>query len=487
MSFLFLAFRQSAVYMLFQVIGSGLSLITFPLLTRVLSVEDYGNLALVNATLAIVLAFAKSGISTSFIRLCPEYKSTSNESAVYSSSLFGAISTSGIVLIIYSVVVFFMRESLGNNLSKIFYITGLLIIPRNVLILVSSWFRAEGKVVILSSFNLIDRLGTVTLGLIFYVLYHNELVDFFKGVIFVEYIISLMILIYFFKNRLLKFRSVSFDVLKKLIFYGFPLIFYEISSLVNDYSDRFLIKYFLGSSDLGIYSVGYNLSIAIVGMITAPLWMSIFPIYTKLWDSEGEEKTRIFLSLILKYYICLAVFIITIFSICSKELIVIIASNKYAEAAHIVPLVISSVMINGTYHITGAGFFLLKKTKILAGLTMIAACFNFILNLFFIPKFGIIGAAYSTLFSYMLLAVLVTRSANKLLKLKWLSLLDLFFYLFLALIMFCVASLGKFDTNLYTLVFKSLSCITIYGTCIIFYDKMIKDKILMFMSSYRKK
>jgi O-antigen/teichoic acid export membrane protein len=48
---------------------------------------------------------------------------------------------------------------------------------------------------------------------------------------------------------------------------------------------------------------------------------------------------------------------------------------------------------------------LVKRTKIIGMVTLIGALVNFTLNLVFIPYFGIIGAAYSTIISFGFLVV----------------------------------------------------------------------------------
>ena len=50
-----------------------LGFITFPLLTRLLSIEQYGILGLVTNTIAITVVFAKAGLSDGIIRFHDEY------------------------------------------------------------------------------------------------------------------------------------------------------------------------------------------------------------------------------------------------------------------------------------------------------------------------------------------------------------------------------------------------------------------------------
>ena len=109
--------------------------------------------------------------------------------------------------------------------------------------------------------------------------------------------------------------------------------------------------------------------------------MAIFPIYTKIWEHNGEEETIQFLTIIFKYYWVVAIAVVCGVTTWSGELITILASAKYSESNRIVPFIIISVVLFGSYNITNAGFFLKNKTKRLSYYTLIAAGLNIILNL----------------------------------------------------------------------------------------------------------
>ena len=76
-------------------------------------------------------------------------------------------------------------------------------------------------------------------------------------------------------------------------------------------------------------------------------------------------------------------------------------------------------MIFGSYNITNAGFFLRNKTRNIAAYTLLCALVNIILNLYLIPRFYIMGAAYSTIISYILLTLILSVKGNKLLRVAW--------------------------------------------------------------------
>lgn len=482
MSLLIKTSKQSSLYMFFQAAGLGISIISFPIITRMFSIEDYGNLALVNATLVIMIGFAKCGITTSFIRHYPEFISEDKKKLLYSSALGGSVLIPLIIIICYSIAIFLLKEHIGIYLAKTLLIVGLIILFRTLESLFSSFFRAEERVITLNIVSLLYKTGSLISGILAFFILIKGLYGYFMGIVIFEAFMTAVLIIVYYRKGLLQIKTVSLNTSKMLYIYGFPLVFLEISSLINDYSDRFLIKYFLDSAQLGIYSVGYNISMYLQGLITAPLWMAVFPIYTKLWETEGRKETEKFLSQLLKYYLCIAILVLFGISLLSEELITILATKKYSGASQIIPLVTSSILIYGVSHIIGAGFHLMKQTKKIALYMVIAALLNIILNLYLIPKYGIMGAAYSTVVSYMLLTILITINSKKLLKITW-PFKDIMFYLFFAIISMMVLNQINLGNKFLNLFSKSLIGLLTYSICVVIYDKKIKKLFFSYINS----
>ena len=415
------AFTQGSLYTLFQGLGMAVSLISFPILTRILSVEEYGNLALFNATVSILMSVAKCGITTSFIRAYAgvEPADDNRRRQLYSSALGSSVALGLGIVVVYTVVIFFLGDYFGHALTAILLIAGLPILLGDVRDLFFAFLRAEEKVLTLSLVGLVMRVGSVTTGILACVLLLGGLTGYILGVIAFEAAIMLSLGLYFVRRGRFSIKLISLPAARQLLIFGAPLLLFELSSLVNDYADRFLINHFLGSAQVGIYSVGYNFAMYVQAMITSPLWMAIFPIYTKIWESEGPAKTSEFLDVFLNYYLAAAILIVIGVSVTSRELITLLATPKFAAAAAVTPLVIASVMLYGTTHITAAGFYLAKRTKIIALLTLSCALINILINLVLIPAFGILGAAYATVASYFVLTVLVTAFSRGLLQVKW--------------------------------------------------------------------
>lgn len=464
---------QAFQYAGFIAINLVVSFIAFPIMTRIFTVEEYGQLALFNAVLAILIPFAKCGMTTAVIKDYAQVVNAEEKSVLFTSSLGGVVLCSFCTFIAYYSITLFAKQYVALSVDYFLLIVAVILLSRTVLNLFASFFRAEEKVFLLGIISLASRSGVMIVSIAACVLLKKGLYGYLLGLVVFEALTALGLTLYFQRKGELNVKRISPQQLKKLYMYGFPLIFFEVSSLLNDYADRFFIQYFLDSVQLGVYSVGYNISTYIQGFITGPLWMTIFPIYTKLWESEGREKTANYLEVLLKYYLCLAVLIVCGVLSVSEEFIVVFATKKYLYAAQIVPMVTASILIYGTYHITGAGFFLLKKTKIVASYTMFCALLHAALNICLIPTYQIQGAVVSAMISYTVLTAMITLHANRILRLKW-PVRDLAVYLFFALVVGLLIRRMEAGSAIFVLLVRSLLITVLYAAAIFAYDAKLR-------------
>lgn len=165
--------------------------------------------------------------------------------------------------------------------------------------------------------------------------------------------------------------------------------------------NRYVIQFYLGEKAVGIYAVGYGLVSTTITIISKPLNLILFPIYTEKWEKGGLDETKSFLSRAANYYLIIAIPTFFAFLAVGKDILIIAATQKFAEAYIIFPYVIIGLVIDGLSLITAAGLYIHQRTKLVALLALSSAILNIILNIFLVPKMGIIGAAISTLITYI--------------------------------------------------------------------------------------
>jgi len=142
--------------------------------------------------------------------------------------------------------------------------------------------------------------------------------------------------------------------------------------------------------------------------------LSVVPvIYFQLWVTEGREGVQKFLRKVLKYFALLAIPFAFCFVAVSNEVVEIIASPKFAEAATIIPYVVVGGIVFTSSTFFSAGLYIHKKSTLPACIMVISAMINLGLNVALVPKYGIIGAAVATLIAYTCYVIIIIPAAFK--------------------------------------------------------------------------
>jgi O-antigen/teichoic acid export membrane protein len=103
----------------------------------------------------------------------------------------------------------------------------------------------------------------------------------------------------------------------------------------------------------------------------------------------------------------------------SREVIFIMAAKPFHKAYLVAPAVTLGYLFQGLYFMSVTPIFYEKKTHIMPLLTGIAAAANIGFNMLWIPKLGMMGAAYATLVSFALLFLLTHYIAQRYYRLPY--------------------------------------------------------------------
>ena len=259
--------------------------------------------------------------------------------------------------------------------------------------------------------------------------------------------------------------------------FNIVLIPHYLSQIVLGQADRIMIKKYVGSSEAGIYSFTYNISL-VINIITSAINSAIVP-YTyekiKSRDYNNLKKITVFLMLFVGS-LCLA------FSAVAPELLKIFATNEYYDAVYLVPVVSMSSFFILLYSLFCNVEFFFEKNKFIANASFVGAAVNVVLNYFLIPVFGYYAAGYTTLFCYILfsiahycfMCIICKKELNndKIYNGKIFLLLSIIF----VILAFCMMLIYDYPLIRYTLILIAIVVCFVKREHIISYFKMIKEK-----------
>lgn len=396
--------------------------ISFPIFTRLLSKEEYGIMNLISISLVLVEALSSVGLRHASQRFYSSYKDEKQLQKFYSTTILSSIAFG----VLGTLIIFIISKMLSfwgiisNNVNSIFVVASFLIAIRILTKIIGCLFRVREMAKTYSVFAVLTKYIGMFLSIVFVMGYLYGIYGYFLGLVLGELLV--LCVFWMFMVREMGYSGFYFsgDMLKEMVSYGFPMVLAGFAGTILTMGDRYLIGYFMSAEDVALYSVPYNLCSYVANVPIAAFDFAFVPMIMNEWSKKkhGENELHQQVNKVIKMYCIFALPIIFGVSALGERIVVLLASNKYSGASYILPYVLIGEMLKGLFTPLTIGLFFSKKTKVLAKLTGFCAIINIIMNIFLIPVLGLLGAAISTLFCYIILLVVGGSISSTYFKLK---------------------------------------------------------------------
>lgn len=196
------------------------------------------------------------------------------------------------------------------------------------------------------------------------------------------------------KGHLLKAWEYSFECARKLLKDSWTLIFSSVMVIIYMRIDQIMLGQMLGDQAVGIYSVAVKIS-ELWYFVPVAIANSFFPsiIETKQFSEDLYYKRIQKLFYLLSFLGYVVAIIVTLKS---SEIIAMLYGDSYIEASSILTIHIWTGLFASLGFVRGLWIISENLMPYAFASSLGGACINIILNYFFIIKFGVIGAAVST-------------------------------------------------------------------------------------------
>lgn len=399
--------KASIVLMLTQIIQKGLSIITAPVYTRLLSTEEYGTVSLFFSWYEILIIFTSFCLSKGvFNNGMMDYKDDRDCFTWSMCSLGFTIS----IVVGTAVLAFtkFVYNFMNLPYDLICYMFVLLTFEE----VLSIWtvkqrfeYKYKFPAIITVGIAVISPICGV-LGILLFS--ENKIYARIIGARNVFLIVYLGIFIYLAYKTKGRIKAVYW---KYAIKFNLPLIPHYLSLHILNHMDRIMISSIVGTGPAGIYSVAYN-GASVVKIFWQSVNSSLIPwTYEKCEQEDFKSLAELTKMLLLGYsLICIA------FMFLAPEIMKILAPASYHEGIYVIPSVIAGVYFSALYYIFANVCYYYKQPKYVMIGSVVSAIANIVLNAIFIPIFGYFAAGYTTMFSYILQVLIDYWSMKRILK-----------------------------------------------------------------------
>lgn len=397
--------RHASRYALSNVLVTLASLISFPILTRLLSTEDYGLMSTVTATLGLVVALGKLGMQKATVRFYHEQRRLDPEHGVdtiAATQLLGMTAMGALVTVVWAGLVALMPADWlkSSELKALLLLSVALIWLRVTESALHNLLYAQERSGVLALYNIAKRYLSLVLVVAALWWLTADARHFFLATLLAEALVLVGLLWVVLRARRLQPSRFSSPLLRAMLAFGLPMVGVELAWSLLAVGDRYVIQIMLGPAEVGIYSASYNLCEYAKLATTAAVASAVGPMYMRIWEEQGREATEDFLTRYSRGYLAFAMLVATVVSVNAEPLITILASDKFVAGTAIVPWVMFGLALESYVGVAAAGLFLKKRSSSMFALVAAAAALNLLLNLILIPHYGLVGAALATTLAF---------------------------------------------------------------------------------------
>ena len=395
------AVRHSAVYGLGNILAKALGFFMLPFYTHYLNPTDYGILEILDLSMSLFGMFLNMGITAAVLRRYAGAESAEERKKTVSTAFLFVAATG---LVVFFIGLMFVRPVTTLLFGPQIPATYLLVsfaafilafitnLPRTYL----RALEASGAFVIVDTGSLFLLLA---LNVIFIAVFGMGLM----GILLSSLTVAALQLVLLSAWTIRKV-GIGFQMylLWQMLAFGLPLIFSNLAVFALNFSDRFFLQHLRSLETVGVYAVGYKFGYMLNYLLVQPFFV--------MWQSRmyiihaQRDHKKIFGQFFMLYSLVLTYAALAL-SVMSPEIVQIMVGPKFSASQGVVPIVALAYVLYGVGYYAQVGMFVTNKTNLIGMIGVGAALLNLSLNYFLILQYGMLGAAWATLLSFLAMGV----------------------------------------------------------------------------------
>lgn len=461
--------KASIWYTICNFFQKGISFIVVPIYVRLLSTSEYGEWSVFQAWVNILIIFASlnlyCGVFTKTLVDIPDSK----ERDKFTASMQGlGTLTTLTMFVIYLCARERINVAIGLN-TKLMLLLFLYFLVYPAFSFWGARKRVEYQYRSMAVITVLVAVSTPGVSLLLLEFTKLRTTALILGYLLVQCIVGVVFFVIQFWKGKTFFKGAYWKYALK---FNIPLVPHYLSLIVLGQSDRIMIKHFCSESDAGIYSFAYQIASAIIVLTSAINGSRVPWTYEQLKTGEYDRLRKISNMLVV-----MVAGIALMVSLLSPEIIGILGTNDYKSAVYVIPIVTLGSFFTFVYDMYATLEFYYGATKYVMYASVTGAVLNIALNAIFIPMFGFIAAAYTTLVCYIVFMLMHYHFSNKVVKMQGGrdSIYDTrkLFMISLVTVVLCAGSMATFTV----LLLRMVLIVGLISVCLI-KKRTIKELVL---------
>lgn len=422
-----------------------ISFLLLPLYTSKLTPSEYGTYDLLVTISTFLLPIITMLMEESMFRFLIDAEDFKAKKKVITATIFYTTVGALVFCLISGIVLAIMKY----EYAAVFI---LFILSNIILGLSNALARGMGKIKLYSLSNFILGASTIVLNIVFIVSLKLGVSGLLWSNTIANSATAIIVLLKLHLPQFISKKDLSRKTISEMLRYSIPLVPNNLSWIIISLSDRLMLSFMTGTDANGIYSVANKFPNIVY---------TCYGFFSTAWKESAarilkeDNKSAYYNSIYKDIKFFLKAIVLGLIAVMPFAFPILVDSS-YGDAYVYIPILVISIYYTNMSNFYGGIFTAYKDTKIMGSTTVMAAITNIVINLIFIPKFGIYAATFSTLISNFIVYVYRRVRLTDYIRLK-----EKFNYVFWILLVITLASYyyNNMITNVITFIVVLAYCI----------------------------
>lgn len=383
-----------------------LAFLLVPLYTHALTTEEYGIADLITVTIQILFPVLTLSITEATLRFLLDRNSPKEK--IMTISLLTVLISFAIVGVLTLAALCFKPEI--RPYAPYFLVIYLFTALNSFL---SNYTRGIDRTKVFAVKGILYTASLLLFNLLFLLVLQIGLTGYLLSILLAEVITVVYMFIAAKEYRYLHFhldRALS----KEMLRYSIPLIPTIIAWWIMQVSDKYIVIAYCGLAASGVYAVSYKIP-SLLSLVTT--------IFNQAWQisavkSYEDRDYCDFFRTVYGIFFAFNLLISAALILAAKLLGRILFAADYFIAWRYVPLLVVAYFFSGLSGVMASAFTTAKKTNVLFYSTLAGAAFNLIFNFLFIPRYGALAAAATTMLGFGVTLLIRNLNLKKMVGLR---------------------------------------------------------------------
>jgi O-antigen/teichoic acid export membrane protein len=210
-------------------------------------------------------------------------------------------------------------------------------------------------------------------------------------------------------------RNVTPSVGREMVSFAWPGVIGGVSFYAINFADRFFVRHYHGLADTGVYDVAYRYAQIVLLAVIA--FRMGWPQWHYSWLHTDRHPTMVARGA--NYYFLAVGFLAVGVAAWILPLLHLLFRPEWWDASKAVAPLGLAAIATGAYSVFAIGFMITKRMRILPGIILAGGLLALGLNLLLIPPYSFVGAAWATAVSFAALALAVAAVGGRIYPVPW--------------------------------------------------------------------